>query len=74
MIKYLIGIQVATALYLQFFQADEIFAPTLVLIHIIAGILVPIVYYGKSDIQNNQAGNSWRHYLVIIMSIIRIRR
>ena len=54
MIKYLIGIQVATALYLQFFQADEIFAPTLVIIHIIAGILVPILYYGKSDIQNNK--------------------
>jgi len=45
MIKYLIGIQIATALYLQFFQADEIFAPTLVLIHIIAGILLPIIYY-----------------------------
>ncbi len=54
MIKYLIGIQIATALYLQFFQADEIFAPTLVLIHIIAGILVPIIYYGKSDIQKNK--------------------
>ena len=54
MIKYLIGIQVSTAVYLQFFQADEIFAPILVLIHIIAGILVPIVYYGKPGIQDNK--------------------
>jgi len=54
MIKYFIGIQIATALYLQFFQADEIFAPTLVLIHIIAGIFVPIVYYGDSGIQHNK--------------------
>ena len=64
MIKYLIGIQIATALYLQFFQADEIFAPTLVLIHIIAGIFVPIVYYGDSGIQDN------KNQLVIITFVL----
>ena len=53
MIRFLLGIQIGTAVFLQFSRPDATYVPFIVLLHLGAGLFIPIVYYRNSDLRSS---------------------